>query len=30
MGMLLALTRERPQTESLSHEGLLAPAEGVA
>jgi cell division protein FtsW len=30
MGMLLALTRERPQTESLSHQGLLAPAEGVA
>ena len=26
MGMLLALTRERPQTESLSHQGLLAPA----
>jgi len=29
MGMLLALTRERPQTESLSHQGLLAPARGV-
>jgi cell division protein FtsW len=30
MGMLLALTRERPQTESLSHQGLLAPAAGAA
>ena len=30
MGMLLALTRERPQTESLSHQGLLAPAGGAA
>ena len=30
MGMLLALTRERPQTESLSHQGLLAPSGGVA
>jgi hypothetical protein len=28
--MLLALTRERPQTESLSHQGLLAPARGLA
>jgi len=30
MGMLLALTRERPQTESLSHRGLVAPAGGAA
>jgi len=30
MGMLLALTRERPRTEEMASEGQLAPAGGAA
>jgi len=30
MGMLLALTRERPQAEILSHRASLAPAGSAA
>jgi cell division protein FtsW len=30
MGMLLAVTRERPRTEMLSHDDALAPARSAA
>jgi hypothetical protein len=30
MGMLLALTRERPRAELLAREGAFAPAESPA